>query len=125
MQQNKILNSKNGQWELFFANATQAWYDDYSTEAESCAVFGVECSDSEHPNDMNILEDIRHRIIKIRYDHDYTQKDVAKKSGIKFGTYRKIESGSRSTICVREVLQLCKAYKLVSADYFLFGKKPE
>ena len=74
---------------------------------------------------MNILKDIRLRIIKIRYDHGYTQKDVAKRSGIKFGTYRKIESGTRTTICVREVLQLCKAYKLSSADYFLFGKTPE
>jgi len=74
---------------------------------------------------MNILEDIRLRIIKIRYDHNYTQKEVAKRSGIKFGTYRKIESGTRTTICVREVLQLCKAYKLDSADYFLFGYDPE
>ena len=74
---------------------------------------------------MNILEDIRQRIIKIRYDYDYTQKEVAKRSGIKFGTYRKIESGTRVTICVREVLQLCKAYKMESADYFLFGKESE
>ena len=72
---------------------------------------------------MNILEDIRQRIIKIRYDYGYTQKEIAKKSGIKFGTYRKIESGTRVTICVREILQLCKAYKLESADYFLFGKE--
>jgi len=74
---------------------------------------------------MNKLEDIRLQIIKIRYDHGYTQKDVAKQSGIKFGTYRKIESGTRTTICVREILQLCKAYKLDSADYFLFGKELE
>jgi len=72
---------------------------------------------------MNMLEDIRIRIIKIRYDYGYTQKDIAKLSGIKFGTYRKIESGNRTTICVREILQLCKAYKLESADYFLFGKE--
>lgn len=64
-------------------------------------------------------------MIKIRYNRGYTQKDVAKKSGIKFGTYRKIESGTRATICVREVMQLCKAYQLESADYFLFGKEPK
>jgi len=74
---------------------------------------------------MNMLEDIRQRIIKIRYEYGYTQKDISKRSGIKFGTYRKIESGTRVTICVREVLQLCKAYKLNSADYFLFGKQRE
>lgn len=74
---------------------------------------------------MNILEEIRLRIIKIRYEYGYTQKDVAKRSGIKFGTYRKIESGTRTTICVREILQLCKAYKLDSVDYFLLGKALE
>lgn len=78
---------------------------------------------SEHPIFMNTLEDIRLRIIKIRYEYGYTQKDIAKRSGINFGTYRKIESGTRTTLCVREILQLCKAYKLDSADYFLFGKE--
>lgn len=74
---------------------------------------------------MNMLKDIRQKIIKIRYDYEYTQKEISKRSGINFGTYRKIESGTRVTICVREILQLCKAYKLNSADYFLFGKIPK
>jgi len=67
---------------------------------------------------MDRLEIVRKNLINQQISRNLTQKEVANMSDISFDTYRKIESGGRKTICVRELWALHSLYDETLSWYF-------
>ena len=64
------------------------------------------------------LENVKEKLKQLRLAHGYSQNEVAKKSNIKFGTYRYIETKPNFNIKMENYIKLANLYN-ISIDYLI------